>query len=353
MQILADATLPNLPVLFRAPFRLTLYNAPSEIPALLPTHNILLCRSTLKVTAALLANSAIRCVATASSGIDHIDADYLQKHKIALFDAKGCNARSVADYVVATLACLYRENKVMGRKAGVIGVGEVGAGVVERLRAIGFDVICFDPFKEETDNKFPYCSLNDLAACDVICVHANLHHTSPHPSANLLGADFLSSLKPNTVIINAARGGIVNEEALLNLATPITYCTDVYTAEPRINAKVVELATLCTPHIAGHSMEAKNMSVVKVCEQLHTFYKVFMPASTIPTEKGPRLSPNDCWKDCVLNLYNPLIDTRILKAANDKTHAFLTQRQAHNTRHDFAFYDTRQFTQQIKTIFGQ
>lgn len=353
MQILADATLPNLPALFRAPFELTLYSTPSEIPALLSTHKILLCRSTLNVTAELLANSAIECVATASSGIDHIDIDYLQKHKITLFDAKGCNARSVADYVVATLAWLSLKNKIIGRKAGVIGVGEVGAVVVERLLAIGFDVIGFDPLREKKDNKFSYCSFNDLATCDVLCVHANLHRTPPHPSANLLGADVLSGLKPGTIIINAARGGIVNEEALLSLGSPITYCTDVYSAEPQISTKVVQLATLCTPHIAGHSIEAKNMAVVKVSQQIHELYKVVMPPSTITTEKGPLLSANDRWEDSVLNLYSPLTDTHLLKTARDKSQAFLTQRQAHNTRHDFAFYDTRQLTQQMKTIFGQ
>lgn len=354
MKILADSTLPNVLALFKEPFSLTLYNAQNEIPDLLPTHDILLCRSTLKVTATLLANSPIQCVATASSGIDHIDSDYLQKHKIALFDAKGCNAQAVADYVVATLACLYRKTKVLGHKAGVIGVGEVGTRVVTRLRAAGFDVMCCDPFREKVDNDFPYYSLSELATCDVLCVHANLHHTSPYPSANLLGADFLSCLKPGTIIINTARGGIVNEEALLSLATPITYCTDVYSGEPEIHAELIDFSTLCTPHIAGHSIEAKNMAVFKVSQQLHQFYRLPMSTTLMPPlEKGPTLPPNDNWEDCVLALYNPLTDTHILKIANDKTHAFLTQRRAHQTRHDFAFYDTRQLNQKIKTLFGQ
>ncbi len=354
MKILADATLPNVSALFKEPFVLTLYNTQSEIPNLLPTHDILLCRSTLKVTATLLANSPIQCIATASSGIDHIDIDYLQKHKIALFDSKGCNAPSVADYVVATLAYLYRKSKVMGQKAGIIGVGEVGSRVVKRLRAIGFDIVCFDPYREKQDNNFPYCSLNELTTCDVLCVHANLHNTYPYPSANLIGADFLSRLKSETIIINTARGGIVNEEALLNLASPITYCTDVYSGEPKINAKVLEFATLCTPHIAGHSIEAKNMAVVKVSQQLHEFYGLPIPKNTmLPLEKSPTLPPNDRWEDCILALYDPLIDTQILKTASDKTLAFLTQRQAHQNRHDLTFYDTKQLNQKIKTLFGQ
>lgn len=353
MKILADASLPNISLLFKEPFCLTLYTTQQEIPDLLPKHDILICRSTLKVTEDLLANSPIQCVATASSGIDHIDSDYLKKHKIALFDAKGCNAAAVADYVVATLACLYIKNKVLGNKAGVIGVGEVGSRVVARLRALGFDVICFDPLKEKKDKSLPYCSLADLATCDVICVHANLHHTIPYPSFNLLDADVLATLKRGTVIINAARGGVLNEPALLNQATPLTYCTDVYSGEPDIDANIVAFSTLCTPHIAGHTIEAKTTAVMNICQQIHEFYGVSMPIISQPFLEKPSLTPYEDWKNCVLSLYNPLDDTRQLKSASDKKLAFLTQRRAHQTRHDFAVYDTQQLHQSMKTLLGQ
>jgi erythronate-4-phosphate dehydrogenase len=352
MKILADATLPNLSALFSEPFTLTLYNTPGEIIDLLPTHDILLCRSTLRVTDTLLRNSPIQCVATASSGIDHIDQNYLKKHNIALFDAKGCNAPAVADYVISTIAFLYCKSKLMGHKAGVIGVGEVGSRVVKRLRAAGFDVICFDPLKTPLDKRFNYGSLDELTKCDVLCVHANLHETTPHPSANLIGADFLARLKPGTVIINAARGGIINENALLTLSTPLTYCTDVYTSEPAIQAEVVNYSTICTPHIAGHSIEAKKSAVVKLSQQLYEYYGLSIPASP-DLEKGPMLSPNGTWQECVLSLYNPITDTFILKSAADKKTAFLTQRQAHQNRHDFTFYEANHLKKQLKELLGQ
>ncbi len=353
MKILADASLPTISRLFGEPFLLTPYTSQHEVATLLPKHDILICRSTLKVTASLLANSPIQCVATASSGIDHIDSDYLKEHKIALFDAKGCNAAAVADYVVATLAYLHSKTKIAGKKAGVIGVGEVGTRVVARLRAAGFDVLCFDPIREKKDALFPYCSLADLTACDVLCVHANLHHTTPYPSANLLDSDFLSELKPGTVIINAARGGIVNEHDLLHLTTPITYCTDVYSEEPDINPKVVNFATLCTPHIAGHTIEAKNTAVIKISQQIHNYYGLSMPAITIPLQEKTTLTPDEHWQNIVLSLYNPLEETQQLKSATDKKTTFLSQRHAHQTRHDFAFYDTTQLNRQIKALFGQ
>ena len=353
MKILADATLPNVSALFGESFNLTLYHTQNEVADLLATHDILLCRSTLKVTAKLLSNSPIQCVATASSGIDHIDSDYLRKSGIALYDAKGSNARSVADYVVASLAFLSHHGRICGNKAGIIGLGEVGTRVMERLIAAGFDVICFDPLKEKRQNYHYAGSLTELTTCDVLCVHANLHNTEPYPSANLLSAEFLTQLKSGVAIINAARGGIVNEDAVLKTTKPITYCTDVYNQEPAMNTAIVDFATLCTPHIAGHSIEAKMAAVVKISQQLHRHYGLPLPQTIPALAKGPVISPKNSWQECILDLYNPLTDTQILKAAYDKKLAFLTQRQAHQTRHDFSYYDMSQLPQQTRLLLGQ
>lgn len=339
MKILADATLPNISALFRDPFRLTLYNTQNDVADLIAGHDILACRSTLNVSAKLLANSAIQCVATASSGIDHIDSDYLMKHGIVLFDAKGSNARAVADYVVATLAFLNCNRRIIGNKAGVIGVGEIGTRVVARLQAAGFDVICFDPFKAKLDKHYHVCSLSELTSCDLLCVHANLHHTEPYPSVNLLATDFLKQLKSGTTIINTSRGGIVNEKELLDITKPLTYCTDVYAGEPAINAKIVDFSTLCTPHIAGLSIEAKNNAVLQIRQQIYRHYGLCPPPPMLPiAEPGPLLPLEDSWHASILRIYNPLADTLILKKASDKKLAFLTQRQAHS-RHDFSFYN--------------
>lgn len=349
MKLLADATLPNLNQLFVAPFKLTLYNTPSELQNYLPTHDILLCRSTLKVTAALLADSNIKCVATASSGIDHIDSAYLKEQGITLLDAKGCNAVAVADYVLTVLAFLYQQDLLIGNKAGIIGVGEVGSRVKAQLQAIGLDVVCYDPIREKLDKHDSYCSFAELATCDLLCIHANLHHSSFHPSANLLTADFFAQLQPGTTIINAARGGIIDETALLKTGKKMTYCTDVYQNEPAINASIVDFSTLCTPHIAGHSIEAKTGAILKICQQLCNHYGLTVPISLSATpSRTPTLLPksemcNFNWQKYALSLYNPLVDTLMLKIAKDKSHAFLTQRHAHQHRHDFALYEFLMF----------
>jgi len=352
MKILADASLPGLSALFASPCTLTTYTTTAQLHGLLATHEVLICRSTLKIDQQLLAGTPISCVASASSGIDHIDSDYLQRQGITLFDAKGCNAASVADYVVATVALLQQQKILIGIKAGVIGYGEVGRRVAARLRAAGFEVVCFDPLRALEDNSQPYCVLGDLLRCDLLSIHANLHETLPFPSKNLLDKAFLRQLKQGITIINAARGGIVNEQALLQAPQLITYCTDVYAHEPAIAAPVVAFSTLCTPHIAGHSIESKYAAVVQLSQKIHDHYKIPMPTLTA-AEKTYPLPAQANWQDYVLAIYNPLVETQHLKAAVDKKHAFLALRQAHSNRHDFIRYDASQLEPQARILLGQ
>lgn len=353
MKILADATLPDLTTWFPAPFDLSFYKTEAELHNLLPTQDILVCRSTLKVTAKLLKNTVLQCVATASSGTDHIDAPYLQQQNITLFDAKGCNAKSVADYVVACLAFLDNQSLIMGPKAAVIGMGNVGSEVASRLKRLAFDVLPFDPPKTHLDSTFQSATFHDLTACNLLCIHADLHDTPPYVSRHLLNQALYQQLKPGTIIINAARGGIVDEKALLNTQTPLIYCTDVYQGEPSIDADLLNKATLCTPHIAGHSIEAKANAVERLSIKLHHHYGLSAPIPPMTTKSERCSWPNNRWQDCVLALYNPALDTALLKAATDKKAAFLAQRQAHQYRHDFVCYDAHTLDQRIQCLLGQ
>lgn len=339
MNILADATLPGLYEAFPPPFILTQYTCPEEIPRLLKNQDVLLCRSTLKVNEALLTHHPLQFVATASSGTDHLDHAFLKAQNIHIIDAKGCNASSVADYVMACLASMEKQRLVRGRTAGIIGLGKVGTQVYERLKKANFQLIAYDPLKELLEKPFKSAALEDLYQVDLLCIHAELHNTAPYPSMNLIDSYFLSQLNPKCVIINAARGGIVNEEALLNTAKSLIYCTDVYLNEPTIDERVLTRASLCTPHIAGHSLEAKYAAVALLSEQLHQFLKHPIPEYAMP-QKPPTVAiqENQSWQEFILSLYNPMIETQQLKEADDKKAAFLSLRKQHQTRHDFLTY---------------
>lgn len=333
MKILVDASLPALSQCFPEPFVLTPFQHLDQVKAMLPGHQALVCRSTLRVNASLLENVKLSCIATASSGTDHIDHDYLADNNIRLFDAKGSNAHAVVDYVTSVVAWLEMHNTLRGSRVGIVGAGKVGSQVFKRLDTLGYEVLAFDPYLAK---KTPaqYGSFEDLYDCDLLCIHANLHRHQAYPSENLFNGEVFKRLKSGMVLINAARGGIVNEADLLSANPAITYCTDVYLHEPHINPCIVKQAKLCTPHIAGHTTQGKLNAVIQISEQLHQHFNLTSAnPTTTPVSSIPVL-PKTSWRGLALQAYNPYHETLALKHAMDKTQTFLDLRKAH-LRSDF------------------
>jgi erythronate-4-phosphate dehydrogenase len=338
INILADASLPGLEEAFPPPFQLTRYDTVEHLNQLLPEQHILLCRSTLKVTREHLQHHQLRFVATASSGTDHIDEEYLQSRNITLIDAKGCNASSVADYVVSCLAILSQKQLIKNKSAAIIGFGRVGTEVSRRLDNLGYKIHTYDPLKAALDCQFESCPIELLSECGLLFIHADLHDTMPHPSRHLVNGALLNQLQPECIIINASRGEIVHEEALLKVQHKLIYCTDVYSHEPNINPKIVKYATIATPHIAGHSLEAKYLAVSMVSEQLHQHYGLPKPRYAKPTPPMPMTHVYSTWEERVLSLYHPMIETQQLKEATNLSAVFESLRKKHQTRHDFSCY---------------
>ncbi len=349
MNILADASLPGLKEAFPQPFQLNLYKSHVELNDLLKNQDILLCRANLKVDQALLANSALSYVATASSGSDNLDYTYLKNRNITVIDAKGCNATSVADYVLSTIAFLDKAGLIKGKKLGIVGLGYVGSILYPRLKAAGFELFCYDPPKALRDTSFSSCNKESLYECDVLCIHAELHDNPPYSSRNLINESFLQNLKSKCLIINASRGGIVNEEAIEN--SPHIYCTDVYLNEPNINKDLIKRTTLCTPHIAGHSLEAKYAAIAIVSKKIHEHLGLALPPYSTPQKPKLVFSQQLTWQKLALSLYNPFYETQLLKQSLEPKLTFLELRTQHSKRHDFCTYFNEQLSNNIKNIF--
>lgn len=340
MRVLADASITNIDQYFSDFFDLILYANASDLLAHIDSADILVCRSTLKVDESLLKSSMIKCVATASSGTDHIDKQNLMSKKIKLIDAHGVNAQAVCDYVLATLTFLKKEGYYLGKKVGIVGVGAVGSKLSSILDLLDFDVIGYDPLKDLHSTDFKTCDIEELYLADIICIHANLHTTLSNPSLNLFDSKLLRQLKPGVIIINAARGGIVNEQALL-ATDKIVYCTDVYLSEPNINRYIVDYATICTPHIAGHSIEAKINSSEKIIKDIYAEYAPavpFLQSEIIKNNKSVKCYDFSLdsikFQDFILGKYNPYYETQLMKLAEDKSKAFIELRNSHNIRYD-------------------
>ena len=329
MKILADATLTHIP--YNSFFTYSVYHDAHEMQQTLGDNDILICRSTLKITPQVLKDANIKCIATASSGTDHIDMRYLAENNIQLIDAKGCNANSVANYVMCCIAALRINKYTVGNNIGIIGMGAVGQTVAQQLLATKFKVYGYDPLNPAHNYS---CTLQELQACDVLLIHANLHATEPFPSYNLINQDFLQKTKAK-IIINAARGNIVNEENLLAHSS-IIYCTDVYANEPAINPEIIQYANICTPHIAGHSIDAKYKTMLHLRDCIHHQYGVSLPENTEHTTTMLKIDYTKNWEDQILQIYNPYIETKRLQQATNLQETFLRLRQEHKFRCEFS-----------------
>ena len=208
----------------------------------------LIIRTRTRCDAALLDGSRVRFIATATIGYDHIDTAYCAAHGIRWTACPGCNAQAVCDYVEEALRTV--ESRLPRcQSIGIVGVGHVGSLVAAMAQRLGMTVVLNDPPKDMTD---------DVSRCDVVTFHTPLTHMGqPYPTYHLCDAAFLARLPEHTLIINAARGGVVDEEALLNSGHPCV--VDCWEGEPSINRALLqsERTWLASYHIAGYSVQGK------------------------------------------------------------------------------------------------
>ena len=191
IHVLADSSLPRVIEFLPAPFHVDFYKSTEELQTKLQQQEILIIRSTMKIDASFLYSAQLHIIATASSGVDHINKELLTMHRIQLIDAKTCNANSVADYVLSCIAYLeyYKYKKI--KRIGIIGIGAVGHMIQKRLHRLPYDLVMYDPWRQRVDAEHDYSDQEALYDCDLICIHANLHHMSPFASYHLIDEYFL------------------------------------------------------------------------------------------------------------------------------------------------------------------
>ena len=261
MRIIADENIPLVDEFFGPLGEVTRVSGRAMNSSLLKNADLLLVRSITKVNKDLLSGTSVKFVATATIGVDHIDIDYLKKHKIGFANAPGSNASSVVEYVVSALDVLREQFDfdLFSRKVGIIGHGNVGSGVKRRLESFGLDCIAYDPILKDEGVK-GLCELDDVLKRDIILMHAPITKTGPYPTKHLMNHSRLKSLKPGTILLNAGRGAVLDNKALLdvlNKRSDLITVLDVWEKEPHINVELAKKVTIATPHIAGYSLDGK------------------------------------------------------------------------------------------------
>jgi len=238
--------------------------------------DILLVRSVTKVNKALLEDSPVRFVGTATIGTDHIDLDYLREKGIAFKSAPGCNAQAVVDYVLSAVSVLLDQRGITysDLSVGIVGIGNVGSLLRQRLEGLGAEILAVDPFRAE-EEVGPLVTLDEALQADVVTLHTPLTREGEHATYHLIDEARLQQMKPDACLINSSRGSVVDNAALLahmQNNRDFEAMLDVWENEPQLDLALLHRCLLATPHIAGYSLDGKMRGTEFVYQGLCEFF---------------------------------------------------------------------------------
>ena len=270
---------------FEIVYERDLFERPDDLEAVVAGAVGLIVRNRTQVTADLLAAApGLRVIGRLGVGLDNIDLEACAARHIPVCPATGANDASVAEYVIGSILHLVRRvfaatptvlegrwlrerffgEEVAGRTLGLVGFGSIGRLVAKKARALDLEVGAYDPHLDADDPAWRavlrVSALSDLLAmADIVSLHLPLLPAT----RNLIDAEAIALMKPGAILINAARGGIVDEEALataLRSGRLRGAALDVLATEPPTRASVARFKgidnLILTPHVAGPTVQS-------------------------------------------------------------------------------------------------
>ncbi|MGK7872690.1 MAG: phosphoglycerate dehydrogenase [Xenococcaceae cyanobacterium] len=267
---------------------------PEELVKIIPEYDALMLRSGTKVTKEIIeAGTQLKIIGRAGVGVDNIDVPAATRHGIVVVNSPEGNTIAAAEHALAMMLSLSRhipdanqsvKNKEWERKGfigaevykktlGVIGLGKIGAHVATVARAMGMTLLAYDPFisKERADQLG--CSLVDLDLLFSEADYITIHVPKTPETTHIINAQALEKMKPTVRIINCSRGGIINEEALVEALKEgkiAGAALDVFETEPLGESKLRSLGSkvILTPHLGASTAEAQVNVAIDVAEQI-------------------------------------------------------------------------------------
>jgi len=272
----------------------------------------------------ILEGSNVKLICSATIGYDHIDTKYCDDHGIIWKNAPGCNSGSVKQYIVSVLLTLaHRKGFLLKDKTiGIVGVGNVGRKVADACQALGMRVLLNDPPRQESEKSDEFVDLATIKReADIITFHTPLIKTGEYKTLHLADGDFFASLGKKPIIINSARGGIINTGAIkkaLSQKLISGAVTDCWENEPDIDMEYLHAVDIATPHIAGYSADGKaNASRISI-ESIARYWglpdepakEIVAPQVTNPVIDVNEIIAEDKIAGIILKTYDPEEDHR-------------------------------------------
>jgi len=267
--------------------------SPDELRSILPDYDALVVRSQVQVDAATIgAGTRLQVIGRAGVGVDHVDLDAATRAGVTVVNAPTGNTIAAAEHTLALLFAVARRiaaadasvrrgewkrsqfqgAELRGRTLGIVGLGKIGLAIADRARALEMPVLGVDPFVTEEQAALHGVTLVDLptllAQADVVTVHVPLTRAT----TKLLDAKAIASMKPGAIVLNVARGGIVDEAALADALRSGHLGgagIDVFVDEPPTGSPLLDAPNaVLTPHLGASTAEAQVAVAEEVADQI-------------------------------------------------------------------------------------
>ena len=294
---------------------------PDELAAIIGNYEALLVRSQTQVTAAVIAaGNKLQVIGRAGVGVDNIDIDAATERGIVVVNAPTGNTISAAEHTIGLIFALARHipqadaslksgawkrsqfmgSEIRGKTLGIIGLGNIGSEVAKRARGLEMKVLAYDPFLSEERAQQLQVELAPLDRLLRESDFVGLHVPMTASTKGMIGAKELATMKPTARIINTARGGLIDEEALAKAVREKKLAgaaIDVFIQEPITKSVLFETeGIIVTPHLGASTTEAQALAAVDVVKQVIDVFKgqiarYAVNAPFISAESLPALAP--------------------------------------------------------------
>jgi erythronate-4-phosphate dehydrogenase len=301
LTLLADDHIPFLKGILE-PFAKVIYVEGGQIDHKLAMQaDGLIIRTRTICNAELLEGTPVKFIATATIGFDHIDTEYCSKQGISWFHAPGCNASSVRQYLASALVRLALKHNfsLQKKKIGIIGVGHVGSKVAQLAEALGMIPLLNDPPRERNENLSGFVSLEEIQeTADIITFHVPLNYEREDKTYHMANQEFFRKLRKKPLLINTSRGPVVETNAIkdaIGNGAISGFIADVWENEPDLDLKLMKMADIATPHIAGYSVEGKANGTAACVSNASRFFNFGIDSwypSPLPLPENPLIEIN-------------------------------------------------------------